>query len=32
MAGLVAVPALPTGIGFVAATMLGMLVGMWVRD
>lgn len=32
MAGLVAVPALPAGIGFLVATMLGMLGGMWVRD
>ena len=30
--GLVVVPALPAGVGFVAATMLGMLGGMWVRD
>ncbi len=32
IAGLVVVPALPAGVGFVTATMLGMLGGMWVRD
>ena len=32
LAGLVIVPALPAGIGFVVATLLGLLGGMWVRD
>ena len=32
LAGLVVVPALPSGLGFVAATMVGMLGGLWTRD
>ncbi len=32
LAGLIVVPALPSGLGFVAATMVGMLGGLWTRD
>ena len=32
LAGVAVAPALPSGIGFVAATMLGMLGGLWARD
>lgn len=32
LAGMAIVSALPAGVGFVAATLLGVLGGMWVRD
>ncbi len=32
LAGLAIVPMLPAGIGFVVATLLGLLGGLWARD